>query len=99
MIVHYIFSSSSDHKNHTYYFYSLSLQGAVRTRRSGNSQQDLKLESVLSFFLTDTSAKAIVKKMGTEVAQLLLAHAYQVRDLKDFYFPSWMKILLPLLLN
>ena len=69
-------------------FLPSSSQGAVRTRRSDSSQQDLKLGSVLSFFLTTTSAKAIVKKMGTEVAQLLLAHAYQVRDLKDFYFPS-----------
>ncbi|KAG2650594.1 negative regulator of systemic acquired resistance SNI1-like isoform X3 [Panicum virgatum] len=60
------------------YFSKYCGKGAVRTRRSDSSQQDLKLGSVLSFFLTTTSAKAIVKKMGTEVAQLLLAHAYQV---------------------
>nr|CAB3446507.1 unnamed protein product [Digitaria exilis] len=60
------------------YFSKYCGKGPVRTRRSGNSQEDLKLESVLSFFLTATSAKAIVKKMGTEVGQLLLAHAYQV---------------------
>jgi len=60
------------------YFSKYCAKGAVRTRRSDSSQQDLKLGSVLSFFLTTTSAKAIVKKMGTEVAQLLLAHAYQV---------------------
>ncbi|KAK8462054.1 hypothetical protein SEVIR_1G139200v4 [Setaria viridis] len=60
------------------YFSKYCGKGAVRTRRSDNSQQDLKLERVLSFFLTATSTKAIVKKMGTEVAQLLLAHAYQV---------------------
>ena len=83
-----MFSSSSNHKIIHAFSTSLSLQGAVRTRRSDSSQQDLKLGSVLSFFLTTTSAKAIVKKMGTEVAQLLLAHAYQVRDIKDFYFPS-----------
>ncbi|PUZ75352.1 hypothetical protein GQ55_1G157500 [Panicum hallii var. hallii] len=60
------------------YFSKYCGKGAVRTRRSDNSQQDLKLGSVLSFFSTTTSAKAIVKKMGTEVAQHLLAHAYQV---------------------
>jgi hypothetical protein len=86
-IFHYMFSSS-DHKIIHDFLPSLSLQGAVRTRRSDNSQQDLKLGSVLSFFSTTTSAKAIVKKMGTEVAQHLLAHAYQVRDLKGFYFSS-----------
>jgi len=65
---------------------SFSSQGPVRTRRrSDNSQEDLKLESVLSFFLTATSANAIVKKMGAEIAQLLLTHAYQVRNPKDFY--------------
>ncbi|GJM91008.1 hypothetical protein PR202_ga07342 [Eleusine coracana subsp. coracana] len=60
------------------YFSKYCGKTAVRTRRSDNSQQDLKLESVLGSFLTATSAKAIVKKMSSEVAQLLLAHAYQV---------------------
>jgi hypothetical protein len=59
-----------------------SLQTTVRTRRSDNSQQDLKLENILGFFLTTTSTKAIVKKMSSEVAQLLLEHSYQVRYLK-----------------
>ncbi|CAN6231458.1 unnamed protein product [Urochloa humidicola] len=60
------------------YFSKYCGKGTVRTRRSDNSQQDLKFESVLSFFLTDTSTKAMVKKMGAEVTQLLLAHAYLV---------------------
>ncbi|KAL6624352.1 hypothetical protein ACP70R_031673 [Stipagrostis hirtigluma subsp. patula] len=60
------------------YFSKYCGKAAVRTRRSDNSQQDLTLESVLSFFLTATSAKAMAKKMSSEVAQLLLAHAYQV---------------------
>ncbi|CAD6247830.1 unnamed protein product [Miscanthus lutarioriparius] len=61
------------------YFSKYCGKGPVRTRRrSDNSQEDLKLESVLSFFLTATSANAIVKKMGAEIAQLLLTHAYQV---------------------
>ncbi|CAD6251635.1 unnamed protein product [Miscanthus lutarioriparius] len=61
------------------YFSKYCGKGPDRTRRrSDNSQEDLKLESVLSFFLTATSANAIVKKMGAEIAQLLLTHAYQV---------------------
>lgn len=60
------------------YFSKYCVKATIRTRRSDNSQKDLKLESVLSFFLTATSTKAIVKKMSSEVAQLLLAHAYQV---------------------
>lgn len=57
------------------------LQPAVRTRRSDNSQEDLTVETVLSLFSTATSAKAIAKKMFPEVAQLLLAHAYQASEL------------------
>lgn len=60
------------------YFSKYCGKPAVHTRRSDNSQQDLTLESVLGLFSTATSAKAIVKKMSSEVAQLLLAHAYQV---------------------
>ncbi|XP_047073527.1 negative regulator of systemic acquired resistance SNI1-like isoform X1 [Lolium rigidum] len=50
---------------------------AVRTRRSDDTQQDLTVENVLSLFSTAASAKAMAKKMFPEVAQLLLAHAYQ----------------------
>ncbi|KAL6877583.1 hypothetical protein ACP4OV_012798 [Aristida adscensionis] len=60
------------------YFSTYCGKAAVRSRRSDNSQQKLNLNSVLSFFLTTTSTKAIVKKMSSDVAQLLLAHAYQV---------------------
>lgn len=80
-------------KSYMLFLPSFSSQGPVRTRRSDNSQEDLKLESVLSFFLTTASTKAIVKKMGAEIAQLLLAHAYQVTNLKDFYC-SFLVILL-----
>ncbi|PWZ29422.1 Negative regulator of systemic acquired resistance SNI1 [Zea mays] len=59
------------------YFSKYCGKGAVRTRRSDNSQEDLKLENVLNFFVTATSAKAIVRKMSAEIAQLLLTHAYQ----------------------
>ncbi|CAM0911127.1 unnamed protein product [Alopecurus aequalis] len=60
------------------YFSRYYVKPAVRTRRSDNSQEDLTVENVLSLFSTATSAKGIAKKMFPEVAQLLLAHAYQV---------------------
>ncbi|XP_037467071.1 negative regulator of systemic acquired resistance SNI1-like [Triticum dicoccoides] len=60
------------------YFSRYQVKSAVRTRRSDNSQQDLTVESALSMFSTEASAKAMVKMMCPEVAQLLLAHAYQV---------------------
>ncbi|CAM0911129.1 unnamed protein product [Alopecurus aequalis] len=59
------------------YFSRYYVKPAVRTRRSDNSQEDLTVENVLSLFSTATSAKGIAKKMFPEVAQLLLAHAYQ----------------------
>ncbi|KAF0891389.1 hypothetical protein E2562_009820 [Oryza meyeriana var. granulata] len=60
------------------YFSKYCGKPAVRTRRSDNSQHDLTLENVLSLFSTVATAKAIVKKMSSEVVQLLLANAYQV---------------------
>lgn len=60
------------------YFSKYCGKGTVRTQKSDNSQHDLKLDCILSSFLTPASAKGIVKKMGAEIAQLLLAHAYQV---------------------
>jgi hypothetical protein len=39
------------------------------------------VENVLSLFSTAASAKAMAKKMFPEVAQLLLAHAYQASEL------------------
>ncbi|KQJ94608.1 negative regulator of systemic acquired resistance SNI1 isoform X2 [Brachypodium distachyon] len=60
------------------YFSRYYVKPAVRTRRSDNSQQDLTVESVLSLFSAATSAKAIVKNMHPDNAQLFLAHTYQV---------------------
>ncbi|KAL5211383.1 hypothetical protein ABZP36_022230 [Zizania latifolia] len=59
------------------YFSKYCGKPVVRTQRTDNSQRDLTLENVLSLFSTATTAKSIVKKMGSEVAQLLLANAYQ----------------------
>uniref|UniRef100_A0A0D9YR33 Uncharacterized protein n=1 Tax=Oryza glumipatula TaxID=40148 RepID=A0A0D9YR33_9ORYZ len=60
------------------YFSKYCGKPAVRTRRSDNSQHDLTLENVLTLFSTAATTKAIVKKMSSEVVQLLLANAYQV---------------------
>ncbi|EAY85550.1 hypothetical protein OsI_06924 [Oryza sativa Indica Group] len=60
------------------YFSKYCGKPAVRTRRSDNSQHDLTLENVLTLFSMAATTKAIVKKMSSEVVQLLLANAYQV---------------------
>lgn len=50
---------------------------SVRTRRSNGSSEDSSLNGVLKCFSNTTSTKNIVKKLGFEVVQLLLAHALQ----------------------
>ncbi|KAK1286079.1 hypothetical protein QJS10_CPB20g01945 [Acorus calamus] len=52
------------------------LQSSVRTRRS-NEVDDGTFEGVLKCFSNATDTKAMVRKMSTEVAQLLLSHAFQ----------------------
>ncbi|XP_038984953.1 negative regulator of systemic acquired resistance SNI1 isoform X2 [Phoenix dactylifera] len=59
------------------YFSKYTTKSSVRTRRSNETSYDATLESVLSFFSTATSTKNIVKKISSEVAKLLLAHAFQ----------------------
>ncbi|OAY84252.1 hypothetical protein ACMD2_05442 [Ananas comosus] len=54
------------------------LASSVRTRRSNDTANDLTLESVMNFFSTPTATKNIAKKVTSEVALLLLAHAFQV---------------------
>ncbi|KAF9608734.1 hypothetical protein IFM89_010866 [Coptis chinensis] len=51
---------------------------SIRTRRSSESTEDATLTDVLRSFSSETSTKAIIKKISADVAQLLLAHAFQV---------------------
>ncbi|KVH97044.1 hypothetical protein Ccrd_000869 [Cynara cardunculus var. scolymus] len=50
---------------------------SVRTRRSNGSTNDSTFGGVLKCFSNGNSTKSIVKKISTEVAQLLLAQAFQ----------------------
>ncbi|XP_057948946.1 negative regulator of systemic acquired resistance SNI1 isoform X1 [Malania oleifera] len=59
------------------YFSKYIAKPAVRTRRSNDSKEDATLEGVLKCFSNINSAKSVVKKISSEVAQLLLAHAFQ----------------------
>lgn len=48
----------------------------VRTRRSNSLVNDSTFEGVLKCFSNSRSTKNIIKKIGMDVAQLLLAHAF-----------------------
>ena len=53
-------------------------QPSVRTRRSNGSANDATFPDILKGFGNGSSTKSILKKISAEVAQLLLAHAFQV---------------------
>lgn len=53
-------------------------QPSVRTRRSNGSTNDGTFLDILKSFGNGSSTKSILKKISAEVAQLLLAHAFQV---------------------
>ncbi|KAG6501188.1 hypothetical protein ZIOFF_041060 [Zingiber officinale] len=59
------------------YFSKYLIKPSVRTRRSNDTPVDVTLESVLSNFSTTASTKNIVKKVSSDLASLLLAHAFQ----------------------
>ncbi|KAI7740880.1 hypothetical protein M8C21_021980 [Ambrosia artemisiifolia] len=50
---------------------------SVRTRRSNGSENDSTFGGILNCFSKESSTKGIIKKISSEVAQLLLAHAFQ----------------------
>ncbi|KAL8228107.1 hypothetical protein R6Q57_015691 [Mikania cordata] len=50
---------------------------SVRTRRSSGSTNDESFGGVLNCFSNGNSTKNIIKKISSEVTQLLLAHAFQ----------------------
>ncbi|KAM7500737.1 hypothetical protein LguiA_025151 [Lonicera macranthoides] len=52
-------------------------QPSVRTRRSNGGTEDATFSGILKSFSNSNSTKTIIKKISTEVAQLLLAHAFQ----------------------
>lgn len=50
---------------------------SICTRRSNSTVEDPTLDSILSCFSTDTSTKGIIKKINSDIAQMLLAYAFQ----------------------
>ncbi|KAJ6791949.1 negative regulator of systemic acquired resistance SNI1 isoform X2 [Iris pallida] len=59
------------------YFSKYSLKNSIRTRRAKESPDDATFAGILSYFSAAVSIKNIAKKTSLEVAQLLLAHAFQ----------------------
>ena len=54
------------------------LQPSVRTCRSNGSVDDTTFSGALKCFSDITGTKSAVKRIGTEVIQLLLVHGFQV---------------------
>ncbi|CAH1415893.1 unnamed protein product [Lactuca virosa] len=59
------------------YFQKYIPKTSVRTRRSNDSTNNSTFGGVLKCFSNENNTKSIIKKIDTEVAQLLLAHAFQ----------------------
>ncbi|XP_026421139.1 negative regulator of systemic acquired resistance SNI1-like [Papaver somniferum] len=59
------------------YFEKYVPKTSLQTRRSNNTPEVSKLDVVLKCFSNVASTRSIVKKINVEVAQLLLAHAFQ----------------------
>ncbi|KAJ9690565.1 hypothetical protein PVL29_012956 [Vitis rotundifolia] len=59
------------------YFWKYIGKPSVRTRRSNGPTEDATFGGLLKYFSNNTNTKNIIRKIGTEVAQLLLAHAFQ----------------------
>jgi len=54
------------------------LQPSARTRRSNGVAEDTTFDGALKCFSNNTGTKSIIKKIGADVVQLLLAHGFQV---------------------
>ncbi|XP_059291120.1 negative regulator of systemic acquired resistance SNI1 [Lycium ferocissimum] len=58
------------------YFQKYTPKSSVRTRRLNSQVNDSTFEGILKCFSNSSSTKSIIKKVGTDVAQLLLGHAF-----------------------
>ncbi|CAA7409866.1 unnamed protein product [Spirodela intermedia] len=59
------------------YFWKYCHRAPVHTRRSKNSSDDATFETILKYFSNGPSTQTLVRKMSSEVVQLLLAHGFQ----------------------
>ncbi|XP_076921590.1 negative regulator of systemic acquired resistance SNI1-like [Bidens hawaiensis] len=80
------------------YFKKYLPKTSVRTRRSTGSTNDSTFDGILNSFSNENVTKIILKKISSEVAQMLLAHAFQAYILlpyehltesnEDYYLPN-----------
>jgi len=54
------------------------LQPSVRTRKSSDYIEDATFGGALKCFSNKTGTKSLMKKIGVDVIQFLLAHGFQV---------------------
>lgn len=66
------------------YFWTYTAKPSVRTRRSNVSSDDATFSGALKCFSSNTSTKGIIKKIGMEVIQLLLAHGFKAQLFLSF---------------
>ncbi|KAB1221997.1 hypothetical protein CJ030_MR2G018489 [Morella rubra] len=66
------------------YFWKYTAKPSVRTRRSNDSTEDATLNGALKCFTNSTYTKSIIKKIGIEVIQVLLAHAFKHSSVQDW---------------
>ncbi|XP_058095721.1 negative regulator of systemic acquired resistance SNI1-like isoform X2 [Magnolia sinica] len=59
------------------YFSKYYTKPSTRTRSSCDSPDGATFESFLKCFSNNTSSRSIIRKIGTEVVQILLAHSFQ----------------------
>lgn len=83
---------------------SFLLQPSVRTRRSNGPQaeESKTLNGILKTFSNGTNAKNITKKIGPDIVQILIGHAFLVITISLFllsHSPSFSRLLVPTLIN
>ncbi|CAK8577610.1 unnamed protein product [Lathyrus sativus] len=61
------------------YFWKYITKPAAQTRRSNGSTVEATFDGVLTCFSNNTGTKSIIKKIGADVVQLLLAHGFQAQ--------------------
>ncbi|KAL5774357.1 hypothetical protein ACOSP7_011914 [Xanthoceras sorbifolium] len=59
------------------YFSKYITKPSVRTRRSNGPKDEATFDGILKYFSNSINLRNFVKKMSTEIVQLLLAHAFQ----------------------
>lgn len=61
------------------YLWKYITKPSARTRRSNGVTEDTTFDGALKCFTNNTGTKSIIKKIGADVVQLLLAHGFQAQ--------------------